>query len=223
VKRIISERENLLEYNVIYYSQSKNKSDNQERRISSPRGIYQSENDFIFITEESDWQIRKHRSPYLSKIKYDGKSNINLPLREPSHNYNLFIIDYYPIFPSFHLIKYFTQNSQPFLNLSLDTPIHNSFKVFIYNSSDEESLLFNYLNPSNDFHFSFILKLEYFFPFSLFHVHTITPNLRKRNWDLGFHFILMCEILFLITVVYAVVIRNGIKPIKFKSTNKTYS
>lgn len=224
VKRIISESENRLECNSIYYYyQPINKSDNHKRDVGSPRIINPSEDDFPFTIEECNWGIKGNTSPYFSRIKYDGKSNITIPLRGASHKYNLFIIEFNQSISSSLSDYYFPYFFHLSLNLSIDLPIHNFFLVFIYESSDKEPLLFNYLITSSDFHSSFILKLEYFFPFSSFHVHTITPNLRKKNWDLGFHFILKCEILFLITDVYAVVLRNGIKQIKFKSTNKNYS
>ncbi|TFF98222.1 MAG: hypothetical protein EU541_07115 [Promethearchaeota archaeon] len=222
VKKIINESEDVMDYDLIYYSNSQNSPSEKNKAIDS-RIIYSSPDEFTFTLQEYDFDIQNNAVPF-SERQYEVRSITDLSKRSYYPYKNTLMKYFISLLPSFSYQSLYkvSDNNYPPSNQILDFLITSSYLLYICNNS----IIKNYYISKALINFfkSFLLIIFTFKIFLhshlIFYAHTITPNFSRKDCDWELYFTHMCETPFLITVVFLSVIRNRIKLFFYKSKTK---
>jgi hypothetical protein len=212
VKKIITENENLVEYNITYYSQERSNFNENEFDFGAEIISYSSKNHLLFPIGNSTSKTQAKLSLSFalqfftnSWEESPSKGNLHKSLIHNIVNSSLIFS-----FSSSPLNNVLFNDSSP-SNLSLNAPIA-TYIIFKPSFSFKKHNYCVFLVQHHAFYIIFVSKIHDLLPFyHQYHIHTIHPDYRGVRRNLEYYFTYMCGISFLIAQGYEIEMGNGIK------------
>jgi hypothetical protein len=212
VKRIITEREDLVEYDLEYCSHSLNNSANQ-KKFHNYRIQYYSREEVPLTAVNHKFRIQNRSMP-STPLKNNGMDRRKKPLDVISSKHSPSYIKIFSIFSSFYITPPYSLTNNYYLpsNHFLDYQIITFLLFSPHYSLSESDYALNFHFTGFDFFIIFVLCFkDKFYFFHPYYVHTITPNCNEPISNLEYHFTWLCEIPIAITYTFLSVIQIGIK------------